>query len=252
MKYFIHLAYKGTNYHGWQWQPNVVSVQEVIQDALAKIFRKEKMTIAGCGRTDAGVHASQYYAQFSLEEAFDFDAVYRLNRLLPPDIRVHEIFPVREKIHAQHSPISRSYTYHFHTRTDPFIHDISTFVQMELNFEAMQSAVALLKKYNNFRAFCKQPDIYSHHQCVIKEAFLEINETTQRHYFKITADRFLRSMIRLLMGNFFEIGKGKMTIEAFEHCLKTKEAPQFFNEAFPQGLVLSEVKYDFEETGLLS
>ena len=149
MKYFLHLAYKGTNYHGWQWQPNVISVQQVIEEALAKVFKKEKMSIAGCGRTDAGVHASQYYAQVKIEESFDFDPVFRLNKILPPDIRIYEMIPVVQNMHAQHSPISRCYTYYFHTQPNPFINDVSTFVEQELDFEKMKSAVALLSKYEN-------------------------------------------------------------------------------------------------------
>lgn len=243
MKYFLHLAYKGTNYHGWQWQPNVVSVQQMIEEALAKVFKKEKVSIAGCGRTDAGVHASQYYAQVKIEESFDFDAVFRLNKMLPPDICVYEMIPVAQNMHAQHSPISRTYTYHFHTKANPFIQDVSTFVEIELDFEKMKTAVALLQKYENFRAFCKQPDLYPHHRCDIMEVFLEIDETTNCHFFKITANRFLRSMIRLLMGNLFKIGKGKLTIDTFESFLKTGESPKFFNEAPPQGLFLTGVKY---------
>ena len=243
MKYFLHLAYKGTNYHGWQWQPNVISLQQVIEEALAKIFKKEKMRISGCGRTDKGVHASQYFAHVEIEEPFDFDPVFRLNKVLPFDIRVHEMFEVPDEMHAQHSPISRSYTYYFHTRPNPAIHDISTFVEEELDFEKMKTAVSLLSKYENFRSFCKQPDLYPHHRCYLKEASLEIDESHHRHYFKITANRFLRSMIRLLMGNLFKIGKGKLSVDQFETYLKTGETPVFFNEAQPQGLFLSEVKY---------
>lgn len=245
MKYFLHLAYKGTNYHGWQWQPNVNSVQEVIETALAKMLGKEKVSIGGCGRTDAGVHASQYYAQVRIEKELDFDPVFRLNKMLPADIVVFDLIPVEENQHAQHQATSRTYTYYFHNKANPFINDVSTFVEGDLDFEKMKAAVALLKKYKNYHAFCKQPDLYPHHNCDIKEAFLEIDETTHRHFFKIKADRFLRSMIRLLMGNLFEIGKGKMSLAEFEHCLKSGEAPTFFREAFPQGLFLSGVAYAF-------
>jgi len=245
LKYFLHLAYKGTNYHGWQWQPNVNSVQEVIETALAKMLGEEKISIGGCGRTDAGVHASQYYAQVRIEKELDFDPVFRLNKMLPADIVVFEMIPVEENQHAQHQATSRTYTYHFHTKANPFINDISTFVEEELDFNKMKTAIALLKKYINYRAFCKQPDLYPHHDCDIRLAHLEIDESTNRHFFKITADRFLRSMIRLLMGNLFEIGKGKMTIAEFEHCLESGEAPVFFREAYAQGLFLSGVEYDF-------
>lgn len=244
MKYLLHLAYKGTIYQGWQKQKNGLGVQEVLEEAIAKMLG-QKINCIGCGRTDAGVHASQYYCHIVVDQLLDFDPVFRLNKMLPPDIRIFEFLPVDKAFHAQKNAISRTYQYQIHFREDPFLHDLSAFYPRgSLDIGKMQSAVALLTQYTDYQAFCKQPNLYKHTLCQVSDANLSYNQKAERLYFKITADRFLKGMVRILIANVLETGYGRLSLEDFERCLSTGQRPPFFNLAYPQGLYLAKVLYE--------
>ena len=243
MKYLLNLAYKGTNYQGWQRQKNGLGVQAVLEEALAKMLG-QKVNCVGCGRTDAGVHASQYFCHFVVEKSYDFDPVFRLNKMLPPDIRIYNCRPVDRHFHAQKDAVSRTYRYQIHFQEDPFLHDISTFLPLEdLNMEAMQDATKLLTQHTDFQAFCKQPNLYKSTECQVSTASLKYDQPTQRLYFEITADRFLKGMVRLIVGNLLEVGYGQLSLEAFHSCLSEKKRPPYFKMAYPQGLYLARVEY---------
>lgn len=247
MKYFLHLAYKGTNYQGWQRQTNGLGIQERLEEALSKMF-KQKLTVHACGRTDTGVHASQFFCHTVIENEWNFDAVFRINKMLPPDIRVYEFIPVTPTANAQLDVIARTYEYHIHLIDNPFLAEVSTLYLIENPaLEGMQAAVNLLPKYQNFRSFCKQPDLYPHTLCAIAFAELTIDESKTRLKFRITANRFLKAMVRMLVGNLIKIGKREMTVAEFEDLLKTPRLAQNPVFAYPQGLYLSKVVYPYLE-----
>ncbi len=245
MKYFIHLAYKGTQYHGWQRQPNHISVQETLENAIEKMVG-EKISCIGCGRTDAGVHASQFICHIRVDKEFNFDPVFRLNHILPDDISIFDFIEVDPSAHAQYDAIWRTYTYHIHLEKNAFLSEVSSIYPKEnLDIAEMKKAVALLLLHNDFKAMCKQPHLYKTTICKMKEARLEANENANRIKIVLTANRFLRGMVRLLVGHILEVGYGRMSLQAFENCLKTGERSPYFKSAHPEGLFLSKVVYPY-------
>jgi len=247
MKYFLHLAYKGTHYNGWQRQINAIGIQAILEDKLSQMF-KQKLTVHVCGRTDTGVHASQCFCHLVINKAWDFDAVFRLNKMLPPDIRVYEFIPVNAEANAQLDVISRTYDYYIHFKDDPFLAELSTLYLIDHpDLSAMQAATNLLTKYQDFRSFCKQPDLYPTTSCTISFVELTISPNRNRLRFRITANRFLRAMIRMIVGNLIKIGKGKMTVADFENLLKNPYLTTQPVFAYPQGLYLSKVVYPYLE-----
>lgn len=223
----------------------VISVQEVIEKNLSQVFKKPVFVI-GCGRTDAQVHASQYFLHFQLEDDWDFDLVFRLNKMLPPDISVFDVIPVESKHHARFGATKRTYDYFIHTYKDPFLRNISTlYTEFKLDVREMAKAVALLTSYEDYHAFCKTPNAHSSTLCLISNAELFSNESEDRIRFQITSNRFLRGMIRIIVGKLLLIGSGKMTVAEFEEFLISKITPSEFDVAHPQGLFLSEIQYPF-------
>lgn len=246
-KYFIHLSYKGTNYNGWQRQKNGLGVQEVLETQLSRMFR-QKMLVHGCGRTDAGVHARQYFCHVLIGRSWDFDAVFRINKMLPNDIRVHQFIPVPVRANAQLDVIHRTYTYHIHNREDPFLFDLSSFYFIQNpDLKGMQEAAALLVRYQDYLSFCTKPDRYPHTLCQVSESSMVVDLTGHHFQFRITANRFLRSMVRMIMGYLLQIGQRKFSVEQFEALLKNPRPCTNAQLAYPQGLYLSEVSYpDFD------
>ncbi len=245
MKYFLNIGYDGSNYSGWQWQPNVPSIQEEIEKALKSIF-KEKVTANGCGRTDAGVHASQYILHIELKNPPDFDLKFRLNKNLPDDIAVYDVLEMADDSHARYDATSRSYDYFIHTYEDSVLHKYSSFYELkDLDIEAMKKGVDLLTKYNDFHSICKQPLMHNHTLCKITNAQLYVSSDKQRLRFAITADRFLRGMIRLIIYFLLKIGTRELSIEEFEHLLSNKVDLNNKIPAFPNGLYLSKVEYPY-------
>lgn len=248
MRYFIHLGFDGSEYSGWQRQkgtPN--TVQEVIENALYRLFKKE-VHIYGCGRTDAGVHASQYVIQIHLEEAPTFDLKFRMNKHLPSEIAVFEVFKVSDEQHCRYDAVARTYDYFIHWKKDPVLVRYSSFYEeQDLNFSLMRKATDLILVTKDFKALCKQPESYKNTLCDISNCELFVNEEQGRLRFTITGNRFLRGMIRICIFFLLEIGKGKMTLEEFEQILKEGKEVKKKLAAYPNGLFLSKVEYPYLE-----
>ncbi len=245
MRYFFHIAYRGNNYNGWQRHKNANTVQQKIEDALSKIL-KFPVEINGCGRTDAGVNASQYFFHTDIEIDWDFDLKFRLNRSLPEDIAVFDIIPMQGLPHARFDATQRTYNYFIHTEKDPFLSTISSFYQINtLDFDKMKSAALLLPLYKDYRAFCTTPDKNEHTICHVSLAELFIDSSAKRIRFQVSSNRFLGKMIRIITGKLLKIGTGHLSVDEFENYLITLETPRTLDPAYPQGLYLSKIVYPY-------
>ncbi len=245
MRYFFHIAYHGTNYCGWQKHPDGLGVQQVLETALGQLL-KITINIVGCGRTDAQVHASQFFFHADIEKQWDFDLLFRLNKILPDDIAVFDIIPMDGLPHARFDAVQRSYDYFIHTYKDPFLSNFSSlYPEAGLNFDKMKAAVALLPQYNDYRAFCKMPDRIEHTTCNVSSAGLYVDNTGDKIRFHISANRFLSKMIRIIVGRLLDISRGDMSVDEFESCLISKETPKIIIPAYPQGLYLSKITYPY-------
>ena len=242
-KYFIHLAYKGTKYAGWQRQKEGIrTVQQVIEDAIIKMLGY-KITIHGCGRTDSGVHSSSYYAHIEVREILDYDPVFRLNKMLPKDIVIYDWIQVTTKANAQLDAENRTYKYFVHRDHNPFLQEVSTHYEGNWNLDLMHKVVDSYTKTSDFKYFCRSPNQYEGRtQCVIDSIDLDLS-VPDRLVFTITANRFLQSQIRLMVGRLMDVGTGKMTIEDFHTCCSVGFPPFKHKLAKPQGLFLSNVQY---------
>lgn len=248
-RYFFHVAYNGTHYRGWQRQPNVRSVQEVLEDTLAKTLSLPSVTIIGCGRTDAGVHASQFFFHTDLRYPIADELKFMLNKTLPDDIAVFDILLVQRKVHARFNATQRAYDYFIHTYKNPFLANRSfLYIDKPLDLDKMQQAVQMLPQYDDYRAFCKKPDSYNTTICKVTRAQLAVANNQQEIRFSIEANRFLRGQIRIIVQKLIDIGIGKFPLEAFELALKEQKRPALIKPAPPQGLFLSKVFYPFLET----
>lgn len=240
-RYLLHLSYNGTQYHGWQRQKNVISVQETLEKVLSILARKE-IVINGCGRTDKGVHARAFYAHFDVE-GLPENTLYKMNKMLPKDIVIYSLESVNTNFHSRFGAKSRTYKYFFHVIEDPFLSEISSFYDIaNLDFKQMQKSVELLIANEDFSCFCKVPEKHDSLICKISRASL-LDLGNGRFVFELSANRFLRGMIRIIMFDLLLIGQGNSSVEVFKSRLKgspRKEAVQF---AYPQGLFLEEVSY---------
>ncbi|MDR6941478.1 tRNA pseudouridine synthase A [Mucilaginibacter pocheonensis] len=245
MRYFFHIGYHGTKYSGWQKHKGVVSVQLVLETALTKLF-KYPVAIVGCGRTDAHVHASQFFFHIDIERTWDFDLFFRLNKILPDDIAVFDIIPMEGLPHARFDAVQRAYDYFIHTYKDPFLSGFSSlYPETGLNTDAMKRATALLPLYSDYRAFCKMPGRIDHTICNVTSAALFTDKSGDRLRFHISANRFLSKMIRIIIGRLLEIGRGDLSVDEFEYHLISKQTPKVIIPAYPQGLYLSKVTYPY-------
>jgi len=241
MRYFIKLAYNGTNYHGWQSQPNAVSVQETLEKALSLLL-KSKIELVAAGRTDAGVHAKEMFAHFDFEEVIDSDYwIPKLNSYLPKDIVIYSIFEVNSEAHARFDAIERSYEYHIHSTKDVFINELSWYHFYPLNLEKMNQAAKILLEYTDFECFSKvNTDVFTFN-CTIKNAFWE--QKDNQLVFTITADRFLRNMVRAIVGTMINIGQGKIEPEEMRTIIESKNRSQAGFSAPAHGLFLTRIIY---------
>lgn len=245
MRYFFHICFNGTNYRGWQRQTKAHNVQQVMEEALSQIL-KTPIFITGCGRTDAQVHASQFFFHVDIKDGWDFDLRFRVNKTLPDDIAVFNIIPVEDKQHARFDATLRTYDYFFHNYKNPFLNGMSALYQEKnLDLNTMKRAIALLPKYHDYRALCTSPDKQRTTICKVRSAYLFTDETQQRFRFQISADRFLGKMVRIIMGKLLLIGHHEISVDEFESYLISKKTPEAFEPAFPQGLYLSKVTYPF-------
>ncbi len=220
-RYFIYLCYDGTRYHGWQIQPNGISVQEELQSCLSVLLRKP-VEITGAGRTDAGVHARLMVAHFDVEDVSDeAQLTYRLNRMLPRDIAVSRIEKVAGDLHARFSATSRTYHYFIHIGRDPFLRHYSLEMPYQLDFNRMNEAARLLLEVKDFEAFCKAGTDAKTTLCDVTQARWELMEDgdVKRWRFVITANRFLRNMVRAVVGTLVDVGRGKISMEEFRQVI---------------------------------
>ena len=248
MRYFLEFAYKGTHYHGWQYQPNATSVQETLNKALSIIFKKE-IDLVGAGRTDAGVHAKQMFAHFDLDEAMDVPYyIHKLNSFLPKDIAVLNIHLVHEDAHARFDAIKRTYQYHIHTTKDAFESDDSWYYLNSLNIDLMNEACKILFNHIDFECFSKVHTDVNTFNCKIYEAHWQ--QIENRLVFKISADRFLRNMVRAIVGTMVNIGLEKVSLQDFSTIIEGKDRNKAGFSVPAHGLYLTKVEYSFLEKSI--
>lgn len=217
-RYFIYFSYDGANYHGWQIQPNGISVQEKLQTSLSLLLRTP-LEVVGAGRTDAGVHARMMVAHFDCDASLDCGQLaYKLNKILPADISVEKVVPVESDMHARFSAKWRTYHYYIHTRKDPFLRHYSLETHYDLDFELMNLGAEIITKHTDFAAFCKAGADNKTTLCKVRECKW-VKTSDHSWYLTITANRFLRNMVRAVVGTLFLLGRHKITIEEFENIL---------------------------------
>ncbi len=241
MRFFIDLSYNGKAYHGWQIQPNAISVQEVMETALSTLSG-QKVSIVGAGRTDTGVHARQMVAHFDLDNEIDtLQLAYRINAFLPEDISVREIYPVKDEAHARFDAEQREYKYYMHQLKDPFLTDTSYYFKPELNHDLMNEAASHLLNHRNFKCFSRSNTDVKTYNCDVRSASWK-KEGIQL-VFTISADRFLRNMVRAVVGTLIEIGQGKMSMEEFKTVLKSENRSMAGPSVPAYGLFLTRITY---------
>ena len=243
LRYFIEFAYNGKNYHGWQSQPNASSVQETLSKAVSVILRSE-IELMGAGRTDTGVHAKQMFAHFDTEENLETDfLVAKLNSYLPKDIVVYRIIPVSEEAHARFDAVKRTYEYHIHIYKSAFENESSWYVFQKLDLEKMNKAAKMLFDFEDFQCFSKVNTDVKTYNCKIMEANWQ--QKDEKLIFTIAADRFLRNMVRAIVGTLVEIGSGKKALEDFKNIIESKDRTQAGTSVPAHGLYLTKVEYPY-------
>jgi len=243
LRFFIKLAYNGTNYHGWQCQPNASSVQETLNKALSIVLNSE-INLMGAGRTDTGVHAKEMYAHFDFETEIDSqNLVHKLNSYLPKDIFIYDIFPVHEEAHARFDATKRTYQYHIHTFKDVFLQDQSWYYHQNLDLDLMNEASKLLLNYTDFQCFSKVNTDVNTFDCTIFEAYWTQNNNSIT--FTISANRFLRNMVRAIVGTLVYVGLHKITLEDFNNIIASKNRNEAGFSVPAHGLYLTKIEYDY-------
>jgi tRNA pseudouridine38-40 synthase len=243
-RYVIQLSYHGKNYHGWQVQENTdMTVQGVLSEAIAT-FTREKILVQGCGRTDTGVHASKYFGHFDLEHDIkDLQQfVFKANKILPSDIAIQKIWLVKPDANTRFDAVSRTYQYHIHTFKNPFLENTSCFLFGQLNVAAMNTAAALLLKHTDFECFSKVHTEVETFLCQVSHAEWQVNDDNSLT-FTITADRFLRNMVRATVGTLLQVGREDISVNDFEQIILSKDRQKAGHSAPAQGLFLVDVQY---------
>ncbi len=241
MRYFFEIAYKGTPYNGWQSQQNATGVQAVVEDALSKLLRAE-IKIVGSGRTDTGVHCEQQFFHSDIEKPFDApNLILRMNSLLPKDISIHSIRKVKPDASARYNAVERTYQYRITRRKDPFMEEFAWHYFKPADIKTMNKVASLLLGEHDFECFSKVKTDVNHFVCEIKKATWE--ERDQKLEFTITANRFLRGMVRAIVGTLLDVGSGKITVNQFQEIMKSKDRKKAGANVPPHGLYLTNVKY---------
>jgi len=244
MRYFLELSYLGTPFSGWQKQPQARSVQGELEHAFSTLLR-QKVELVGCGRTDAGVHASYYVAHLDVAEPLPENFLHRANRFLPPDIALHALLPVPDEMHARFSALERSYEYRIHCHKDPFLQNLSYHFPFcrDLAFAKLQQAGRLIMQYDAFYPFCKSNSDARHMKCQLHHISWERKPQTGQLYFSISANRFLRGMVRLIVGACLQVGLGKLSTKELQKALDEQtRLPQAWSVP-ARGLYLTDVIY---------
>lgn len=245
MRYFVTLSYDGSRYHGWQIQPNGISVQETLQQAMSTLLRRP-IEVVGAGRTDAGVHAKMMVAHFDVDVFPSSmtlrDLVYKLNKLLPVDVAVQRIEEVSDDMHARFSATSRTYHYFIHLQKSPFLKAYSWYVYGGLDFQKMNEAAQTLMEYTDFTSFSKVNTDTKTNDCTVTAAvWEEIGPGEWR--FTIRANRFLRNMVRAIVGTLVEVGRGKMSVEEFRKVIEQKNRCSAGESVPGNALFLVDIQY---------
>ncbi len=247
-KYFLEVAYRGTSFHGWQIQENANSIQAVLQNALSTLIRIP-IDIIGCGRTDTGVHAMQHYSHFVVDELsnveFDESFIHHMNSILPGDIVVKRIVPVSLKAHARFDAISRTYEYRLYFKKNPFLKGLATFCPYWPNIKAMQEASQIFPQYTDFSCFSKSNTQVKTNLCKIIYSQWQWDEKNEILIFEISADRFLRNMVRAIVGTLLEIGWGTISLLDLRNILESKNRNKAGASVSPDGLYLKKVEYPY-------
>lgn len=244
MRFFIQLSYNGTNYHGWQIQPNATSVQETLTNAIGVVLNDKSIAIMGAGRTDTGVHASQMFAHFDYEHEIDSKTiVHKLNSFLPKDIAVSNIILVDENAHARFDAKQRTYEYKINLTKNVFLDELSWYYNKELNIDAMNEAATLLMEHIDFQCFSKVHTDVNTFNCKITKAFWK--KENDQLIFTISADRFLRNMVRSIVGTLVYVGLGKISKADFQTIIESKDRKKAGFSVPACGLYLTEIKYDY-------
>ncbi|MCO4818376.1 MAG: tRNA pseudouridine(38-40) synthase TruA [Bacteroidetes bacterium] len=241
MRIALELKYDGGNYHGWQFQNNVVTVQEVIQEGLHKLLRK-KTAITGCGRTDTGVHAKHFIAHFDYDGELSDDFVFRLNNVLPKDIGIDAIYHVPDNFNARFAATARTYKYHISKVKDPFGRSYSMVFYRGLDVDLMNKACTILKTHKEFGAFCKSHTQNKTNICDVTQA--EWTQDKSMLVLTITANRFLRNMVRAIVGTLLEVGENKISLQEFEDIIVSQNRQRAGYSVPAQGLFLEHVAYN--------
>ncbi|MCB0530970.1 MAG: tRNA pseudouridine(38-40) synthase TruA [Lewinellaceae bacterium] len=246
MRYFLTLAYKGSNYAGWQRQPNAVSVQETLETALATILRQPAV-LTGCGRTDAGVHARYYVAHLDIEGDLPDTFLIGLNSLLPQDIAVYAATQMPPDAHARYDAFARQYEYRINLQKNPFETETAWFYPQgrRLQLSGLQAVAELLQQYEAFFPFCKTHSGVEHYVCSNLNALWEFDEVAQQLIFHISANRFLRGMVRLIVGACVQVGQGQLTLKDVQTALDKQIALEKNLSVPAEGLALTGVKYPY-------
>tara|TARA_R110002074_G_scaffold95777_2_gene208442 strand:- start:3219 stop:3962 length:744 start_codon:yes stop_codon:yes gene_type:complete len=241
LRYFIELSYNGSAYHGWQNQPNALSVQEVTEKVLSTLLKTSISTMAA-GRTDTGVHAKQMFAHFDYENDLDAtDLVFKLNSFLPKDVVIHDIFKVKEEAHSRFNAISRTYLYRIALKKNAFTNNDTFYVRQTLDIENMMEATKILFQYKDFQCFSKSnTDVKTYHCNIMKAEWILVNNELQ---FTIKADRFLRNMVRAIIGTLINIGLGKIAVDDLHTIIKSKNRSEAGFSVPAHALYLTAVQY---------
>lgn len=240
-RYFLRLQYHGAAFHGWQKQPNALAVQAVLEKALSTLLGKPTEVI-GAGRTDTGVHAAEMFAHFDAPEGLDLEQMtFRLNAFLPESIAILAVHPVVKEAHARFSALARTYEYHIHWRKDVFLNDRSWYVRQRPDLEALQAAASLMLQFDEFSAFARSNDAAAHHRCDLMQSVWE--HQNDRSLYRVKANRFLRNMVRAMVGTMMKVGRGKMPLEQLSAIIASGDRKQAGESAPPQGLFLTRVEY---------
>jgi len=245
MRYKVNLQYRGTNYHGWQIQPNAITVQEILEKAFSTILQ-EKTGITGAGRTDTGVHASYYVAHFdSIQKIPDLkNFAFKINRFLPKDISISNVSGVSDDFHARFSAISRTYEYVILTEKNPFFSDLSYYLYGKIDFDKMNECAKILLEYTDFTSFSKLHTDTKTNDCIIYKAeWKKDAQILGKYVFTIKANRFLRNMVRAIVGTLLDVGKGKITCDDFRKIIENKNRSNAGFSVPPEGLFLVNIEY---------
>ncbi len=241
-RYFIKLSFNGTRFHGWQIQPNASTVQEEINKALSLLL-KENINVVGCGRTDSGVHAHEFYAHFDTPNTYSDlnNLCYKLNHFLSNDIYIHDIYPVDTNLHTRFDAKSRTYHYYISTVKAPFEQETVWYFQRPLNVQKMNQAAHLLLDYKDFTSFSKLHTQTNNNLCELYHAEWIVNQ--ERLTFEITANRFLRNMVRAIVGTLIDIGLEKIDVQEIHHIIQQKDRAKAGFSVPAKGLFLHQVQY---------